>query len=281
MRAGGPGWPRSQYDPAMEIAGRRVLVTGASGGIGTAIVRTLHARGAAVLLSGRRAEVLEALARDLGKRAEVLPADLSTPEGVSTLASAAAGIDILVANAALPGSGRLDDYSAEEIDRAIDVNLRAPMHLTRELFPAMVERGSGHLVFISSMAGKIATGGGSVYSATKFGLRGFASALRDELRGSGVGVSLISPGFVREAGLFADTGIKLPGYVRTVSPQQVADAVIKGVERDRGEIDVAPFPIRVSGWLAGIAPSAVAAAGRRLGSAEVADRLAEGQRGKR
>jgi uncharacterized protein len=112
-------------------------------------------------------------------------------------------------------------------------------------------------------------------------LRGFAAAMRDELHGSGVGVTLVSPGFVSEAGLFADTGVKLPPYVRLRSPRQVADAVIRGIERDRGEIDVAPFAMRISAWLAGIAPGAVAASARRLGSAEVADRLAERQRVKR
>jgi short-subunit dehydrogenase len=234
-----------------------------------------------VILSGRRGDALESLARELGEPAEIVQADLSTVEGVSALADAARGVDILVANAALPGSGRLDEFSPEEIDRALDVNLRAPVHLARRLAPEMVGRGSGHLVFISSMSGKIATGGGSIYSATKFGLRGFAGALRDELHGSAVGVSLISPGFVSEAGLFAETGVKLPGYVRMVRPRQVADAVIRGIERDRGEIDVAPFPMRVSGWLAAIAPETVAAVGRRLGSADVAERLAEAQRGKR
>jgi uncharacterized protein len=266
----------------MEIGGRRALVTGASGGIGHAIARALHEHGATVVLSGRRADVLERLAGSLGgERVEVAPADLSSADGVSALAAAMHDVDILVANAALPGSGRLDDFSTEEIDRTIDVNLRAPIQLARELSPPMVDRGSGHLVFISSMSGKVAAGGGSIYSATKFGLRGFAAALRDELRATGVGVSLISPGFVSEAGLFADTGVKLPPYVRTRSPRQVADAVVRGIERDRGEIDVAPFAMRVSGWLAGIAPGAVAASARRLGSAEMADQLAERQRTKR
>jgi|SRR5690348_8423784 short-subunit dehydrogenase len=265
----------------MEIRGRRVLLTGASGGIGNAIARALHARGASLLLSGRRTDVLEALASELGERADVIQADLATREGVTALAAAARDVDILVANAALPGSGRLDDFSAEEIDRTIDVNLRAPMQLARELAPAMVGRGSGQLVFISSMSGKLPAGGGSVYSATKFGLRGFAASLRDELHGTGVGVSVISPGFVSEAGLFAETGIKLPAYVRLVSPNQVADAVIKGIERDRGDIDVAPFAMKVSAWLAAIAPDGVAAVGRRLGSADVAEELAERQRPKR
>jgi uncharacterized protein len=265
----------------MEIGGRRVLLTGASGGIGDAIARALHARGATVLLSGRRTDALEQLAGELGERAEALPADLSTPQGVGELVAAAAEIDILVANAALPGSGRIDDFTPDQIDRTIAVNLRAPIQLARELAPGMVERGAGQLVFISSMSGKIANGGGSVYSATKFGLRGFAAGLRDELHGSGVGVTVVFPGFISDGGMFADTGIELPSYVKTRTPGQVAAAVVRGIERDRGEIDVAPLTVRATGWLAAIAPDAVAAVGRRLGSAEVAEELAERQRVKR
>jgi uncharacterized protein len=159
--------------------------------------------------------------------------------------------------------------------------LRAPLQRARDLAPGMVERGAGQLVFISSMSGKIANGGGSVYSATKFGLRGFAAALRDELHGSGVGVTVVFPGFISDGGMFADTGIELPSYVKTRTPGQVAAAVVRGIERDRGEIDVAPLTVRATGWLAAIAPDAVAAVGRRLGSAEVAEELAERQRVKR
>jgi short-subunit dehydrogenase len=265
----------------VDLGGRRALVTGASGGIGDAIARALHRRGATVVLSGRRADALEKLAAELGGRVEVVAADLSSREGVAALVAAAGDVDALVANAALPASGRLDSFSADEIDRSVEVNLRAPVQLAHELVPRMVERGSGHLVFISSMSGKVANGGGSIYSATKFGLRGFAAGLRDELRGTGVGVTVVFPGFIRGAGLFADTGIRLPPYVRTRSPQQVADAVVRGIERDRGEIDVAPFAMRVSGWMAGIAPGPVAGIARRFGSAEVAEQLAERQRVKR
>ena len=263
----------------MEIGGRRALLTGATGGIGNAIARALHARGATVIASGRRADVLEALAKDLGDRVEVVAADLSSAGGLDALVETAP--DILVANAALPGSGRLDGFSPEEIDRTIDVNLRAPIQLARQLAPKMVERGSGQLVFVSSMSGKIAAGGGSIYSATKFGLRGFAASIRDELHGTGVGVTLVSPGFVSDAGMFAETDIQLPSYVRMVSPEQVAQGVVKGIERDKGDIDVAPLPLRASAWLAAIAPELVAKSGRRLGSTEMADELAERQRYKR
>jgi short-subunit dehydrogenase len=265
----------------MQLDGRRVLLTGASGGIGNAIARALHGAGAAVVLSGRRADALEGIRAELGDRAEVVVADLASSDDVTALLEGAGQVDVLVANAALPASGWLDSFTPEEIDRAIDVNLRAPIQLAHALVPSMVERGSGHLVFLSSMSGKIASGGGSVYSATKFGLRGFASALRDELHGQGVGVTTVFPGFISDAGMFAETGTKLPTGVSTRSPDQVAAAVLQGIERDKGEIDVAPLFMKSSAWLAGISPSAVNAMARRLGSRSVAAELGEKQRHKR
>jgi len=265
----------------MQLEGRQVLLTGASGGIGQAIARALHARGAQLLVSGRRADALEGLVAALGSRAESMPADLASTEGARALAERAGDVDILVANAALPGSGWLDSFSPEEIDATIDVNLRAPVQLARALMPAMVERGSGHLVFVSSMSGKVANAGGSVYSATKFGMRGFATALRDELHGRGVGVTTVFPGFVSDAGMFAETGMKLPFGVSTRSPEQVAQAVVSGIEGDRAEVDVAPLFMRTSAWLAGISPSAVSAMARKLGGHEVARELGEKQKPKR
>ena len=158
----------------MRIDGARVLLTGASGGIGKAIARALHGRGAELLVTARREEVLEELRGELGQRVTVLPADLADRESAADLARRAGEVDVLVANAALPGTGTVDDFSPEEIDRALDVNLRAPMQLTRLLLPGMVERGRGHLVFVSSLSGKTASPGGGIYSATKFGMRGFA-----------------------------------------------------------------------------------------------------------
>jgi short-subunit dehydrogenase len=265
----------------MELDGRRVLLTGASGGIGNAIARALHAAGATVILSGRRADALDGLAASLGSRTKTAPADLGSREDLTALIERAGDVDVLVANAALPASGWLDSYTPEEIDRALEVNLGAPMQLSRALAPRMVERGSGHLVFISSMSGKVPSMGATVYSATKYGLRGFAAALRDELRGTGVGVTTVSPGFISDAGMFAETGTKLPTGVATRSPEQVAAAVIRGVERDRGEIDVAPLFMKTSAWLAGISPTAVTAMARRVGSRKVAAQLGDRQRHKR
>ena len=265
----------------MRIDGRRTLLTGASGGIGHAIARALHARGAELLLTARRVEVLEALRDELGERVEIAAADLARSEDVARLAERAAGTDVLVANAALPASGRLEDYTAEQIDRALDVNLRAPIQLARALLPEMLARGDGHLVLINSMSGKIVAPGSSLYSATKFGLRGFAAALREDVRGAGIGVTSVFPGFVSEAGMWAEAGIDLPRGIRTKSPEQVADAVVRGIETGRHEIEVAGLAVRVGGWVAGVAPGVVSAVNRRMGADEVAGTLAESQRSKR
>jgi uncharacterized protein len=265
----------------VQLSGSTALLTGATGGIGQAVARALDAAGARVVLSARRGELLQELLAGLGDGAGCLPADLSDPGAAAELARRAGAVDVLVANAALPASGRLDGFSPAEIDRALDVNLRAPIQLTRAVLPGMLERGRGHLVFVSSLSGKVASSGSSVYSATKFGLRGFAAGLREDLHLSGVGVTVVFPGFVSDAGMFAESGARLPRWVGTVKPEQVADAVVRGIERDRAELDVAPLSLR-AGTLAGsVAPVTMARVQRRLGSDRIARRIAEGQRPKR
>jgi short-subunit dehydrogenase len=265
----------------VEVAGSRALVTGATGGLGAEIARTLHARGATVVLSGRQVDVLERLRAELGERAEVLPADLGDRTALAGLVERAGRIDVLVANAGLSASGSLTSFEPGQIDRALDVNLRAPVQLARAFVPAMKERGFGHLVFISSLSGKVASPGTSLYSATKFGLRGFALALREDLDGSGVGVTTVFPGFIRDAGMFHDSGAKLPFYVGTKRPSHVARAVARGIEREKLEIDVAPLGLRVSARFAGVAPAMVGAVQRRFGGREISEKIAAGHLDKR
>lgn len=263
----------------MNLAGRSVLLTGATGGIGHAIARAVAARGGRLLVSGRRADVLEPLAAELGARA--LPCDLADPAELDRLAAEAGAVDVLIANAALPASGALETFTVEEIDRALAVNLRAPMILARRLGEPMAARGSGHLVFISSISGKVAGHGSAVYSATKFGLRGFALGLREDLRSRGVGVSTVFPGFISDAGMFHEADVRLPGYVGTKTPQQVAEAVIGAIEHNRAEVDVAPLGLRAGAAVAGLAPELSARLQRRLGSERLAAEMAAAQRGKR
>ena len=263
----------------MELRGRTALVTGATGGLGAAIARALAARGTTLIVTGRRADVLAPLADETGGRA--IACDLAEGAEVARLLGEAGDVDVLVANAGLPGSGHITTFSEEDIDRALAVNLRAPMVLARRLAEPMAARGAGHLVFVSSLSGKVASGGGSVYAATKFGLRGFAHGLREDLRDSGVGVSVVLPGFIRDSGMFHDAGVKLPAFVGTKAPADVAAGVLRAIERDRAEIDVAPVGLRVGAAFAGLAPELSARMQRRLGGAAVADAMARGQRDKR
>jgi short-subunit dehydrogenase len=257
----------------------RVLVTGATGGIGQAIARAFAQRGADLILSGRRTEVLEPLAEELGGRAIVC--DLADRAEVEQLIAEAGKVDVLVANAALPGTGALTDFTQEQLDRTLEVNLRAPIALARGVAPQMIARGTGHLAFMSSLNGRVASPLSSVYSATKFGLRGFAHGIRQDLRPHGVGVTVVMPGFISDAGLFADAGVKLPPGVGTRSPAAVAAALIRAIERNRSEVDVAPFGLRVGATIAGVAPGLAASVTRLAGGERIASQLAAGQRNKR
>jgi short-subunit dehydrogenase len=263
----------------VNLDGRSVLLTGATGGIGQATARALAARGAQLVLTGRRAEVLEPLAAEVGGRA--VACDLAQAEEVARLISDVGNADVLVANAALPASGALSTFSVEELDRGLAVNLRAPMVLAQALSAGMAARGHGHLVFVSSMSGKAASAGGSVYSATKFGLRGFALGLREDMRPCGVGVSTVFPGFVSDAGMFHESGARLPAWVATRTPEQVAAAVVRAIERNRSEVDVAPLGIRLGALAAGVLPEVTGRLQRRLGSEKISRAMAEGQRDKR
>lgn len=264
----------------MTLVGGNVLITGATGGIGHAIARGFARRGASLILTGRRADVLEGLAAELGGRA--LPCDLARREEVARLVAKVqdGAVDVFVANAALPATGLLTSLSPEKIDRLLEVNLRAPIALARALAPVMIERRRGHMVFMSSLSGKAAAPASSLYCATKFGLRGFALSIREEFRPHRVGVSVVLPGFIRDAGMFAESGVKLPPGVGTRTPEDVAAAVISAIERNRAEVEVAPAALRVGATFAGAAPALAATGQRLLGGGKLASELASGQRNK-
>jgi short-subunit dehydrogenase len=263
----------------MLISGSKVLLTGATGGLGQDMARVLHAAGAKLVLTGRRAEVLEPLAQETG--AIAVAADLNERDDVARLIADHSDADILVANAALPASGRIESFSVEEIDKALEVNIRSTIVLAHGLGLAMAERGRGHIVLISSLAGKTGQPGSSIYSATKFALRGFSQSLRGDLRSAGVGVSCILPGFISDAGMYADSGAKLPLGVGTSKPRAVSDAVVKAITRNRGEIVVAPVAMRFSAAFAGLAPEAAAGVARKGGGEAISGEFAAGQQDKR
>jgi short-subunit dehydrogenase len=258
------------------VAGK-VLITGATGGLGQAIARAFAARGAELLLSGRRAELLDALVAELGGTSA--PCDLANREEVERLTETSRDFipDVLVANAGVPARGRMTSLSQESIDRMLEVNLRAPIALARALAPGMIERRRGHMVFIASLSGKAASPSSSIYAATKFGLRGFAHGIRQDLWPHGVGVSVVMPGFISGAGMFADAGVKLPLGIGTRTPEQVAAAVISAIERNRAEVDVAPPTLRIGAAVGSAAPGLAGAAQRLLGGEKIASDLAAGE----
>jgi short-subunit dehydrogenase len=265
----------------VQLAGKTVLLTGATGGLGRAIAVALAEREAKLVLSSRKAEELDEMVAGLpGDGHRVVVSDLAVEGDAVRLLEQAGDIDVLVANAGLPASGELDGFSQEQIGRALRVNLESPIRMARELVPKFTERRSGHLVFVSSLSGRAATARASLYAATKFGLRGFALCLRDDLRPTGVGVSVISPGAIRAAGMFADSGVAAPPLMGTGTPEQVGAAVVRAIERNRGEISVAPIRQRALAQIAVNAPElASRVAGKK--AAEVAGEIAAGQTEKR
>ncbi len=261
----------------MQLRDSKVLLTGATGGLGAAMARAIKAEGGRLVLSGRNREVLDALAEELD--AIAAPCDLTDRAALRALLAEHGDADVLIANAAVPASGALDSFTEDELDRVVEANLTAPIQMVRAVVPGMVERGRGHVVLISSLGGKVASPGASMYAATKFGIRGFAFGLRQDLERTGVGVSVISPGFIREAGMFAKSGAEgtLPPGVGTSSPQEVADATVDAIQRDRFEVTVAPLPMRLGATFGLAFPRAAAVTQKLSGAKGIAERMAEGQ----
>ncbi|UDY34805.1 SDR family NAD(P)-dependent oxidoreductase [Dermatobacter hominis] len=259
----------------MEIRGRRIMVTGASGGLGAAMARELARRGADLVLTARRRELLEALAAETG--GEVVVADLADRTDVDRLAEDATGVDVLVLNAGVGSDTVIEEESPEHVDATIDVNLRAPIHLSVAFAQHLLaERRHGQIVLVGSLSGLAATPNTRMYNATKFGLRGFAHSLRQDLDGSGIGVTLVSPGFIRDAGMFAEGDIELPPGVRTKTPQDVADAVVTAITSDPAEVFVSPIELRLGATLATVAPGLSATIQKRIGTAAMKSPDVEG-----
>ncbi|OBK75750.1 SDR family oxidoreductase [Mycobacterium sp. 1164985.4] len=261
----------------MEIKGSEAVVTGAAGGLGAAIARALHVRGARLILTDRRGEALNSLASQFNG-AESFVCDLADSRQVAQLTARLASTDIVVANAALPATGKLEDFTPEQLNRALDVNLRVPMLMTQQLLPGMLQRGRGHFVYISSIAGKLPSARVPIYSATKAGLRGFCGSLRQDLHGSGVGASVVFPGTMTDAGLLADAGLPSTPGTKGTSCDFVARRVIPAIEKNLGEVNAAELPIRIMARFGGVVPELAARLARRKDSIAWGDQVTDGLR---
>ena len=182
------------------LSGKTALVTGATGGIGGSIARALHAQGATVTLSGTRKEVLEGLATELGSRAFVVPADLSSAESVEALVPAAeaamGSVDILVNNAGLTRDGLFMRMKDEDWDLVLRVNLDAAFRLSRAAIRGMMKKRWGRIVTITSVVGTTGNPGQANYAASKAGLVGMSKALAAEVASRNVTVNCVAPGFI-------------------------------------------------------------------------------------
>ena len=205
------------------IAGKTVLLTGASRRIGVLIAR--------------------ALAREQATVVSVSHLDISNVEELSLLgqqinqfAGSWENIDILINNTALVKYGAFQDYSLEDLQSVLATNLLVAMELTRLVLPSMISRGSGHIVNIASLAGKKGSPYNSIYSASKAGLIMWSDAIRQELVNTGVGMSVICPGYVSQAGMFF--GVPAPSFAGTSTPMEVANAVTRAIKQNKAEIIV-------------------------------------------
>lgn len=220
----------------MEINGKVVIITGASGGIGAATARELARHGAIVVLAARRADELERLKTELessGARALAVPADVSRREEIDRLVRTTlesfGRIDVLVNNAGLSPGKPIDAIEDERMSQVIAVNLLGPMRLANAVVPQMRRQGGGVIINIGSVAGEIAPT--SVYAASKFGLRGLNDGMRRELRRDKINVVLIAPGLIRTR---MTTGAKIP----MPGPEVIARAVASAIRRPRRKIVV-------------------------------------------
>ncbi|HMC37215.1 MAG TPA: SDR family oxidoreductase [Actinomycetota bacterium] len=240
------------WQPApMDLTGRTALVTGASSGIGRATAIALARRGVDVKATGRDIASLEALRKDCA--AEVLAADLSRADEADRVAHWAGPVDVLVNNAGFGWAGRLSEMDVSQTEELIRVNLAAPIRLAALLVPGMVERGVGHLVNVSSIAGHVGVRFEAVYSATKAGLLAFSESLRYELAGSGVWVTVVSPGAVRTAFFQREGRAYERTFPRPVRAERVADALIRAIEQNRPQVFV-PRWMAFPAWLRGAWP---------------------------
>ncbi len=230
------------------------LVTGASRGIGAATARELAWRGYALALAARSIGPLATLAGELtraGAPAVPIPADLARLEDARRLARIAleqfGRVDVLVNNAGIGSAGKpVVKLSDAQVYDLLATNLLAPIELTRALLPGMLERRRGAIIFVASVAGHVGVPGSALYSASKFGLRGFAEALRRECRGRGVDVTIVSPGFIRTE-MTADLRIPMPG------PEGVARAIADAIDRPQREVIIPGF-YRLAVWVNQCAP---------------------------
>jgi short-subunit dehydrogenase len=244
------------------IKGKIVLLTGGSRGIGPIIAKELARRGAVLALCARSEAGLDKVADEMAKAGTTIKTfqtDLLREEERRNLCSKVMDsfgrIDVLINNAGLETEGAYQEIPWQSIRDTVEVNMIAPMELAYLVLPQMIERKSGHIVNIASIAGKSGAPYAATYSGTKAGIAEWTRALRLELSGTGIKFTTIFPGYVREVGMFARFGIKPPLLVGSCSPHDVAKKIVAAIENGRRESIVNFPPLRYSFALNEVSPA--------------------------
>ena len=265
------------------LDGKTAVVTGNSRGIGPYISKTLAREGATIVGVARSEDGLTATQREIeaeGGKCYSITEDLSKTASISRVIARAVDltgeIDILINNAGREKYQYFHRNDEGDVAAILDLNLYAPMELTRLLLPTMLERG-GHIVNIASLGGKKGVIYNSIYSASKAGMIMWTDSLRQELRGTKVGISVICPGYISDDGMFADGGVDAPALLGTSSPQKVADAVLDAIHKRKPEIIVNSGPMRPLLAIGQLFPSFADAVVRWVGVPELSRKRIEAE----
>ncbi len=248
-----------------DLVGRTAIVTGGSRGLGVYVARALAREGMQIVLAARSAADLDAVKAELtGRGAKVLtvPVDLMDRQALPAVVEASerefGAVDVLVNNAGIEVVYSYHKLEPKDIDESIQVNLAAAMHLTRQVLPGMLERRRGQIVNMASLAGKAGPAFSEPYAATKAALIGFTQSLRASYEGTGVSASVICPGFVGGAGMYArmsaETGLHAPSSLGVSKPEAVGAAVVRAIREDLAEVIVNPRPVRPLLAVAALSP---------------------------
>ena len=273
----------------MDIRNKNVLITGASRGIGRYIAYAIAKHGGNVALLALPSDLkhLQSLEKNLARfniRVKYFTADLSDfmqlNDAVENITKEFGHIDILISNAAIESVGIYEHQTEQTIMDSIAVNLTAPILLTKKLLPKMISQGAGHVVVLSSYAGKIGSPYQSVYSATKAGLIKWVMGMSRELKGSGISFSVISPSYVSQSGMYSDIlnkstdQLNTPKIAGEVTPQEVVKTVIRSIQKNRTDVIVGSPLLRIFAAINELAPDCVTKLFDSLGLSQYNKKLA-------
>ena len=265
------------------LSGKNAILTGASKGLGVHIARALAKEGVNLVLTARSEDDLKNVRDEVltyNVKAEIIPADLMETDHIDSLIKEAeqklGPFDILVNNAGIEISSPYESFSPDDIQNMMTLNLTVPMLLTRSLLPGMLERNRGHIVNISSLAGKTGFPNETPYAASKAGLIMFTHSLRVELIGTKLNASVICPGFVSDDGMYArmeERAGPAPKILKPTTPEKVANGVIRCIKKNISELIINPLPMKPLFMLQEAVPGIKTTLHKAFGTREYAEKI--------